>query len=182
MEYNRVEKKHQNGTITKLSHKVKLKITGNGHIITDLTSCKQHQYQSLPSDYYKWYNIAAKYVGLLRSKTAKITRYYTFDKEIDWDLRKLKGACSKLMENGNVEVKFYNQVLVTFDTSRGFSIKKGDQNPLPYESSTIEIQGEFETEWNMFKKIRKELESLSKFCEDKENGQDLPITQGKRPK
>ena len=86
------------------------------------------------------------------------------------------------MENGNVEVKFYNQVLVTFDTSRGFSIKKGDQNPLPYESSTIEIQGEFETEWNMFKKIRKQLEFLAKICEDEENGQDLPITQGKRPK
>ena len=32
------------------------------------------------------------------------------------------------------------------------------------------------------KKIRKQLEFLAKICEDEENGQDLPITQGKRPK
>ena len=159
-----------------------LRISSDGKNITDLSNDKQFHYPNLPSDYFKLYKIAAKYIKLLRSKTPKITSYDIFENEADIKVRNLIGATSKLMENcpnANFEVQFYNGVNVIFDSFKGYFVKNGDEKSKLYDLETIEIS-EFSIEWKMFKKLHERLKNLANFCE--ENGQTLPITQGKRPK
>lgn len=184
MQFVKTKEVIQHGRRTKLNDgNETFIISGDGQRIEiqrNNENCRFYKYEDLPSKYWSKYNYAAKFVGIAREQTPKIT-YYS-DK-----------AICRLMENSpdaNFDMTLYaNGVRFTYHAVKGIKIiwppsALGKTEQYSVHTLSLDPSHELAFEWKLFLRERERLLKLEKLLEtfvEQEGGSGFPQTIGKRP-
>ncbi len=186
MEFLKTKEVIQNGRRTKLNDGKDLYVISPDGLTIEVAkgsesqNVKVYSYLDLPSKYWSKYNYAAKFVGIVREQTPKITYYSD------------KAVC-RLMENGpdpNFDMTLYaSGVRFCYHAIKGIRITwppAGGGKTEQYSAQTLclDPHHELAEEWSLFLREKQRLVKLEKLLEQfaqDEGGSTFPQTIGKRP-
>ncbi|TMW51573.1 hypothetical protein DOY81_003360 [Sarcophaga bullata] len=125
-------------------------------------------YDSLPAKHWKKYVYAARFVGLVKSKTPKVTYYST------------QAKCALMETLEDFEACFYNGEKVTKSPSEGLKVHDKHGRQLNLDMELDQAQALIEHQQTCFEHCRKICEILEQ-TEQTSNHKCFPIVIGRRP-
>ena len=125
-------------------------------------------YDNLPAKHWKKYVYAARFVGLVKSKTPKVTYYST------------QAKCALMETLEDFEACFYNGEKVTKSPSEGLKVQDKHGRQLNLNMELDQAQALIEHQQTCFEHCRKVCEILEQ-TEQTTNHSCFPIVIGRRP-